>query len=389
MNERETARTADPWPVVVAPNPLRGYATSSEVAAALAEGVRRARPGSRVLLRPLADGGDGTLDALRAALGGTWRDLDALDARGRVRRTGWLALDPRRAAVETARVSGLGALLPHELKPLEAGSAGAGQAVAAAVVSGATSILLGLGGTAVVDGGAGALAALGARFLDADGRSIDPLPYALPSVARVDLEPARRLLAGVTVRLLSDVRTPLAGNLEGFGAQKGVTDADRPVAVQALHHLTRLLADAGDATAHDRFDRPWYGAGGGIGFGVAAVAATTAESGATGLLDIVDPEDTIGTAALTVTAEGVIDEGTWRGKLPGAVAQRRLAHGRPTAMVAVRVTAPLPDRLISTHRITRTTSAPAVTGAELRQGLAGAAAEACRTWAARDLLEQA
>ncbi|WP_051819672.1 glycerate kinase [Streptomyces sp. NRRL S-920] len=375
--------------IVIAPNCMRGYATSSQVATALAEGVRGARPHAAIALYPLADGGDGTLDALEAVRGGRRRPAAADDARGRARSTEWLALDPSTAVVETASVCGLGALRPHELDPLEATSRGAGQIVAAAVDAGATSIVIGLGGTAVVDGGAGALAALGARFVDRDGHPVDPRPRTLTSAVAVDLAPARRRLAGVRLRFLADVSTPLSGNLTTFGAQKGVTAHNRPQAVRALHHLVRLLAEAGDPDAPRRFEEPWFGAGGGTGFGLTAVARATAESGATGVLEIADPEDAVGSAPLVLTAEGVVDEGTWQGKLPGAIAQRRAEAGLPTALVAVRVTAPPPEGPMSTHQIARTASRGAVTGPDLWRGLARAAHQACDQWQGTALLEQA
>ncbi|MER5969548.1 glycerate kinase [Streptomyces sp. NPDC002055] len=371
--------------IVVAPNCLRGYASAAEVAGALVTGVRRARPGAHPVARPLADGGDGTLDALYAARGGSRRPVEAVDVLGRTRTAQWLALDRDTAVVETAAVCGLGALRPAELRPLEAGSAGAGQAVAAAVAAGARTVLVALGGTAVVDGGAGALAALGARFLDDRGREVEPCPARLPEAVTVDLAPARRLLAGVNVRLLADVRTPLSDNLQSFGAQKGVTAQNRPAAVRALRHFTGLLVGAGDHTAGERFLTPWFGAGGGIGFGLSAVAETTAESGAEALLEIADPDGHIGTAALVVTAEGAIDAGTWQGKLPGTVARLRRERGLPTGMVAVRAarTGAGPDPLVTTHLVPGAPPDGPLTGPALREGLARAAADACHAWAVR------
>lgn len=379
-----TAHRADAADIVVAPNCMRGYASAAEVATALVTGIRRARPGAHPVPRPLADGGDGTLDALYAAQGGSHHPVEAVDVLGRTRKAQWLALDRRTAVVETAGVCGLGALRPHELRPLEATSAGAGQAIAAAVAAGATTVLVALGGTAVVDGGAGALAALGARFLDHDGREVQqPTPARLPEAVRVDLAPARRLLSAVTVRLLADVRTPLSDNLASFGAQKGVTEWNRPAAVRALQHLTGLLLDAGDRGAEERFRTPWFGAGGGIGFGLSAVVATSAGSGTEALLEITDPDDSVGTAALVITAEGAIDAGTWQGKLPGTIARLRARRGLPTAMVAARAerNEAGADPLVTVHLVTDSPPAAPLTGPALHEALARAAADACRTWA--------
>jgi glycerate kinase len=363
--------------IVVAPNCMRGHASATEVAAALVAGVRRARPAASVLARPLSDGGDGTLDVLHATRGGRLHPLDVIDVLGRPAKARWLALDRHTAVVESAGLCGLGALRPHELRVLEASSASVGHAIAAAVAAGATTVLVALGGTAVTDGGAGALAALGARFLDRGGRETDPSPGRVIGAVRVDLTPARSLLSGVTVRLLADVRTPLSDNLDTFGAQKGITAQNRPAAVRALHHLTGLLTDAGDRGATKRFHTPWFGAGGGIGFGLSAVTDTTARSGAEALLDITDPDDTIGQADLVLTAEGAIDEGTWQGKLPGSIARLRRERGLPTAMVAMRADEPADHPLVTTHLIDNPRPGAALTGPALRRGLARAAAEAC------------
>jgi glycerate 2-kinase len=369
--------------VVIAPNCLRGYACAADVATALARGVRQVWPDLQPVSLPLADGGDGTLDVLQAARGGTRHAVEVADLFGRPRKTEWLALDQGTAVVETAAICGLGTLRPDELQPLRATSAGVGQTIAAAVAAGATTVLLGLGGTAVVDGGAGALAALGARFLDCDGREAVPTPERLSEIATVDLSTARRLLSGVTLELLADVRTPLAGNLDSFGAQKGVTADNRPAAVRALRHLARLLAEAGVPRAQERFRAPWFGAGGGIGFGLSAVAATKAGSGAKAVLAAGDPGETVATAKLALTAEGAVDSGTWEGKLPGAVVALRQERGLPTAVIALRFTGPSPGPLATSHLIAGPAPAGPVTGAALLLGLKAAAAEACRIWSMR------
>lgn len=361
--------------IVVVPNCLRGHASTAEVADALAVGVRRVLPHAKVVRLPLADGGDGTLDVVAAAGLGTRVPASALDAAGRTQQVTWLALDQDTALVESAQICGLGRRTTG-LRPLSATSAGVGEVLRAVVAAGHRTVLLALGGTAIVDGGAGALLALGARFLDRRGEAVRPAPARLSDVESVDLEPARALLSGVRLELLPDVGTPLAANLDTFGRQKGLTDEDRPTAVRALTRLTEVLVAAGAHEAGDRFHAAWYGAGGGIGFGLSSVAATTTASGAATLLDMLDPDDHVGTATLAITAEGWVDGSTWSGKLPGAVAQRRLAHGRPTAIVTAGVTGPLPDALVTGHLIAGAAAYP-VTGTVLRDGLADAARAAC------------
>jgi glycerate kinase len=222
-------------------------------------------------------------------------------------------------------------------------SAGVGVAIAAAVRAGFRVISLGLGGTAVVDGGAGALVALGCTFADADGAPIPPEPRALGAAVRVDLRPAQRLLADVELRLLADVDTAYTASSTHFGAQKGLTDADRPAAAAAMARLVTLAEQANPVGGADllrtRSMAPWWGAGGGIGLGLSTVAKASAVSGASAVLELVDPEDRLGWAPLVVTAEGAIDRSTWSGKAPGAIVAVRTARGLPTALVAARIDA--------------------------------------------------
>ncbi|HEV2638658.1 MAG TPA: glycerate kinase [Actinocrinis sp.] len=366
--------------IVIAPNCLRGYASAAEVARALAEGVAEAFPQAETVCLPLADGGDGTLDVLAAAVGGRAHHVDAYDALGQVRSVRWLELPDGAAAIESAGICGLGALTPGRLDPLGASSRGVGQVIVAALEAGMANLVLGLGGTAVVDGGAGALAALGARFTDAAGRDVDPVPRHLDQAASVDLEPARARLAGTSIALWSDVRTPLSGNLDSFGAQKGLHDGNRPQAARALRHLVNLLA-ATDPGAPDRFAAPWFGAGGGTGFGLSGVARTEAAHGAEALAARVDPEDLIGRAALVLTAEGAVDASSWHGKLTGAIARRRSRAGRPTALLAVHATGGEPPALTSIHTLSEPGAGlTPITGAALHRGLAEAARQACVRW---------
>lgn len=373
--------------VLVAPNCLRGFASATEVAEAIAVGVRRARPSARIRLLPLADGGDGTIDVVTAAAptGTQRRYSTAPDALGRPRQVPWLLLAPQTALVESASICGLAALRGDQLRPMLANSVGVGQVLSDAVGDGVTTVLLGLGGTAVVDGGAGALAALGARFLDIRGAEVIPAPATMASVEGIDLAPARRRLAGVRLRLLADVRAAASANVGTFGAQKGVTDRDRPLVTAALLRLVHLLTEAGDGEARDRFDQEWCGAGGAIGFGLGAVAPVAAGSGVAELLDRLGSGRDVGSAGLVLTAEGAVDDTTWLGKLPGEIAALRRARGLPTGVIGVRFSGALcssPPELVSMHPVAGDDLAPdvVVEGAQLRDGLARAAEAACLTW---------
>lgn len=370
--------------VVVIPNCLRGCASASEVAEALASGVRRCQPVASVVVLPLADGGDGTLDVLAAVDGGHTVSTAATDAFDAPLQARWLDSGAT-AAIEAAAICGLGDRTAADARPLRASSAGLGRVLAAVTERGIRSVRVGLGGTSVVDGGAGALAALGAVFVDHSGQPLDPVrPENLLQAVRVDLAPAQRRLRQVEIILLADVEVPLAANIEHFGAQKGVTDQNRPVLTAALHHLVDLLAEAGPeggaAELRARFQRPWFGAGGGIGLGLSAVVATRAESGAAALLDLADRERTVSGAALAITAEGWVDGTTWLGKLPGVVVQRRAAKGLHTALVAGGFSGAEPRPFTSHHLITSAASAATpLRGPTLHAALSAAAEQACRT----------
>ncbi|WP_232666746.1 glycerate kinase [Pseudonocardia sp. TRM90224] len=325
--------------VVVAPNAMRGHLDAVGVAAALARGAAGA--GATVRAVPLADGGDGTLDLVARATGGTRRAIEVVDALGRPRRSEWLDLGTS-ALVESALCCGLAALRPGELDPLRSSSAGVGTAIRAAVRAGHRVVQVGLGGTAVVDGGAGALAELGVRFLDAAGQSVVPVPANLRHVVQIDLRPAKALLAGVRLRLMADVSSAYTANSRHFGAQKGLTEGDRPVAAAAMARLVDLARAAepvgGGALLDARSGAPWWGAGGGTGLGLSTVAETDAGSGALAVREIVDPASLVTQAPLVITAEGVVDPSTWTGKAPGSAVAARRALGLPTVLVAARFT---------------------------------------------------
>lgn len=354
---------------VIVPNCMRGFASAADICAALNTGVKRAKPRAIVLALPLADGGDGTLEVLHKALGADWRETVADDAFGVPRPARWLSLGTS-AAVETADICGLSDLRPDQANPLRASSAGVGTVISEAISQGAREILLGLGGTAVADGGAGCLASLGARFIAADGRIVPPVPESIAEVGHVDLAPVKRKLAGVSLRLLSDVSTPLERSVRSFGAQKGVTAATRPLMTKALEHLADLLASAdpvcGSSRLRKGLSEPWRGAGGGIGFGLSAVTAVSPCSGSDVLMSIADPQDMINKAPWAITAEGQVDASTWLGKIPGTVAEKRADHGLPTVIVAATFGSPPSSSLIKYHQITN----PAPSNRRALRGLA-------------------
>lgn len=310
--------------VLLAPDKFKGSLDAAQVAAALAEGLREASPDVGVRTVPVADGGDGTVAAL---LSRGWRALpvEVTGPEGRPVATR-VALRGPTAVVESASTSGLALLGSRPLRPLTASSRGVGEAIAAAVHAGAKEVVVGVGGTACTDGGAGMLAALGARVVDAAGAPVPDGGIGLAAVATVDLAPARRRLGGVTLTVATDVDNPLTGP-DGaaavYGPQKGATADDVRFLDDALRHWARVVGGGpGLAGA---------GAGGGLGYGLLAGLGGTVRSGVDLVLELVGFQDDARSADLVVTGEGSLDEQSLRGKaVMGVLRATAAVRGRAT-----------------------------------------------------------
>ena len=322
--------------VVVAPDSFKGSLTSVEVAAAIATGWRAARPDDVVDTVPLADGGAGTLDALIAA--GGWRVRTAVvhDPLGREAQARWLAADDgRRAFIEMAEASGL-ARVPLAERPssaVHASTAGTGELLRAVLRAGLTEVVLGVGGSATTDGGAGALAALGARLLDADENPVGPGGGALAGVARVDLSALGARLASIHLRIACDVSNPLlgpAGAAAVYGPQKGASPEDVALLEAALAAWADALAAA---SGRDPRDIPGAGAAGGTTFAFLAIADRLASVALVPGVELVAAEVDLAArvraADLVVTGEGRIDAQTAFGKTCLGVARIAQDAGVP------------------------------------------------------------
>ena len=313
--------------IVIAPDSFKGSLSAREVAEAIAAGWREVRPGDAVTLIPQADGGEGTLDAIESAVAGSVRRSAGMvtGPDGRPTPGEWLQLPSGGAVVELAQASGLP--LMGALDPLAASTRGLGEVVGAALDAGATSLVIGLGGSASTDGGAGALAALGLRLVDDAGSPLPDGGAALARLASVDRTALLPAPAGGVV-LLTDVTAPLLGD-EGaaavFGPQKGATRADVPALEHGLRRLARFLPADPDA--------PGAGAAGGTGFGLLGWGAEMAPGSAAVGLALGLP-DAIATADLVITGEGRYDSQSAAGKVPGHVAALAAASGTEAALVA-------------------------------------------------------
>jgi glycerate kinase len=304
--------------------------TAVQACAALAEGLRAAHPDLDVVPLPVADGGEGTVAAVVAAgstavvrrvSGPTGQPVDAT-----------FAVSGRRAVVELAEASGL-ALCGTSPQPLAATTFGTGELIRAALDEGCRTIVLGVGGSATTDGGAGLLQALGARLLDDQDRELAPGGAALRQLARVDLSGLDRRLTESTVTLASDVDNPLlgpAGAAAVFGPQKGADAADVAILEAGLIRWAEQLAVA---TGHDRSDEPGAGAAGGTGFAALAVLGASMRPGIDVVLDEIGADRRLARAALVVVGEGRLDEQSLRGKAPVGVA-RRTPRGVPVVAVS-------------------------------------------------------
>ncbi|TNM38703.1 glycerate kinase [Nocardioides albidus] len=315
---------------MVASDKFKGSLTAAEVAAAVGAGVRRIRPDAVVESAPVADGGDGTLAAAEAA-GFVLAPVTVTGPTGAPVRTSY-ARRGNVAVVELADTSGL-VRLPGGPDPMRASSRGAGEALAAAVDAGCRRLVLGIGGSASTDGGAGLLRGLGARLLAADGEEIADGGAGLARVARLDLTGLRSRLAGVELIVACDVDNPLTGPRGAaavYGPQKGADDVQVRLLDGALSHWADVVAAS---TGADVRDNPGAGAAGGVGFAALALLGAELRSGIELVLELVDFERRLDGADLVVTGEGALDEQTLHGKAPAGVAAAAARAGIPVVAV--------------------------------------------------------
>ncbi|MET0800787.1 MAG: glycerate kinase [Actinomycetota bacterium] len=327
--------------ILLAPDKFRGTLTAHQAAEAMAAGWRRERPDDVLELVPMADGGEGTMEALIAALGGRAERArvagplgDPLDsAFGIAQAPGSASSDGRIGVVEMARASGLALLGDSRRDPRRASTRGTGELMAAAMEAGASRLVVCLGGSATNDGGAGMAAALGARFLDGAGRAITDGGAALVGLASIDLSNMHPMLGTVSVSGACDVDNPLTGPQGAsvvYGPQKGASPDGVSLLDHALGHLAAVVErDLGVALK----DEPGAGAAGGLGFGLMAFCGAGLRPGVEVVSDAVGLADRIARADLVITGEGSLDEQSLRGKVPAGVLSACELAGVPAAIV--------------------------------------------------------
>ncbi|RAJ69220.1 glycerate kinase [Streptomyces sp. Amel2xB2] len=324
--------------VLIAADKFKGSLTAVEAAERITTGIRRARPDASVEALPVADGGDGTVAAAVAA-GFERREHEVTGPLG-APVTAAFALHEGTAVVEMAQASGLELMPPGVYAPLTATTRGTGELLLAAVEAGARTVVLGVGGSATTDGGAGMLEALGARFLDEDG---DPVPHGggpLVEMVSADLSGLDERLADVEVVLASDVDNPLTGPKGAahvYGPQKGAGEQDVQVLDAALTHFVKVMGESVGPRAAETAEAPGAGAAGGIGYGALVGLNAAFRPGIDVLLEVLGFADALGRADLVITGEGSLDEQTLHGKAPAGVAAAARKAGKPVLAVCGRL----------------------------------------------------
>ena len=312
--------------IVIAVDSFKGSLTSLEAGQAAAEGIRRVYPDAGILVRPLADGGEGTVDALVSGMGGRFRTIPVEGPLGeRVDCT--YGLLGGTAVIEMSAAAGLPLVPPALRDPMNTSTYGVGQVIADAIDQGCRRFLIGIGGSATNDGGAGMLQALGFRLTDAEGNDIPRGAKGLAHLANIDAAQALPALADCTFRVACDVTNPLCGEKGAsavFGPQKGATERTIPLMDAYLAHyadLARQLYPNCDP------DAPGSGAAGGLGFALHTFLGAQLCPGVDIVLEETRLSDALRGADVAVTGEGRLDGQTAMGKAPIGVARLAKQHG--------------------------------------------------------------
>ena len=315
--------------VVIATDSFKGTMTSVQAGQAIREGVRRAWPEAEVITVPMADGGEGTVDAVLAGSGGRKQVVEVRDPLGRsVTAEFGLLADGRTAIIEMASSSGLPLVSPEERDPTCTSSYGTGQQMVAALDAGASRLLVGVGGSATVDGGCGCAQALGVRFIARNGAVLPPglAGGDLNRVAHIDVSARDSRIETIELTVLCDVDNPLCGRRGAasvYGPQKGATPIQVATLDRNLAHLAKCIqTNLGVRVA----DLPGAGAAGGLGAGLVAFAGASIKSGVECVIALTAMPHAIRGADLVITGEGRIDAQSLRGKVVSGVARCARSH---------------------------------------------------------------
>lgn len=321
--------------IVIAPDSFKGSLSSVEVVTCVETAVRRVDGEARIVRLPIADGGEGTVEAFRLSVGGEVHTETVTDPLGRKIRASYCILPDGAAVIEMAQASGLMLLREEELDPERATTYGTGELIRHALDRGCRQFVIGIGGSATNDGGAGMAQALGARFLDREGKELPFGGGALGRLERIDCAGLDRRLYGSRFLVASDVSNVLCGP-EGatavYGPQKGVTPQLTDALDGALANYARVIREQ---LGIDVADRPAAGAAGGLGAGLMVFCRAQVRPGIDIVLDAARFEEALEGADLVITGEGRVDGQSVRGKVPFGVATRVKRFGPiPVAVLA-------------------------------------------------------
>ncbi|MFA0546069.1 glycerate kinase [Vibrio splendidus] len=335
--------------IVIAPDSFKESLSAVSVAACIEKGFREIFPDADYVTLPLADGGEGTVDVLLQGLAGQKRTHQVEGPLGALVNAEWAMLEPseynqnKTALIEIAAASGLDLLKPEQRDPLVASSFGTGQLILEAIEQGAQTIILGLGGSATNDGGAGIVQALGGRLLDSNGQDgkgheLNRGGAALAELASIDLTGLDSRCADVELIVACDVDNPLCGDNGAshvFGPQKGPTPEQVLMLDKALANFAQIAESQGCVGSDEPVqERAGYGAAGGTPMGLGLLFNMQIKPGIEMVLDVLQADEVLKGADLVITGEGQMDNQTLQGKTPYGIAKRASLQGIPTIGIA-------------------------------------------------------
>ena len=320
--------------IVIAPDSFKESLSAAGVAQAIAAGIRSVIADAQIHCLPMADGGEGTLDAVLAVTAGEQRQLQVADALGRPRLAHWGWLPNQTAIIEMASAAGLEHITASDRDPAQADTQGVGELLLAALDAGAQHIVLTAGGSATNDAGSGMLRALGMVLLDDQGQTLPPGGLALQNLASIDVSALAPRLTQTKITVATDVRNPLCGP-DGasaiFGPQKGAT----PELVQSLDQaLSQFASVTAQSLGTDLQNHPGAGAAGGLGFAALAWLGATMRPGVEVVAELAGLHDAVAKADLVFTGEGRMDAQTLQGKTPWGVMRVAQQYNVPVIAIA-------------------------------------------------------
>jgi glycerate kinase len=326
-------KTRKPIHLLIAMDSFKGSASSLEVASFVKAGVLRVQTDAQVTIVPVADGGEGTVEALVAGLEGRFETVSVSDPLGKPVLAKFGIVHGNQAVLEMAAASGLTLIAERDRDPFKTSTFGTGEMLLGALEKGVERVFIGLGGSATNDGGVGMAQALGISFLDKAGREIGPGAAGVANLNSIHFEGLNPRVREVEITALTDVNNPLCGEngaSRTFGMQKGAS----PENLEKLDKILRRLADVVEQTTGKDFSRiPGAGAAGGLGFGLLSFCGAAIQPGIETVLDLIQIDKHLKTADCVITGEGRMDNQSLLGKAPVGIALRAKKYGLPVIAI--------------------------------------------------------